>query len=257
MTERDLDIDWSTQVLRVTLFPAEANAFDSLELETLTGIEAEADEKRPKERFRRQSAPFSDGGLELHVSALRADLFYLPKLTVSASPPELSAFTLPGPFDERLDELLNLVVTPIANMEVLIARLAVGATIVSRFDLLTDAYEAAARCLHSVKVEPEHMHDLLYRINWRVPSQIPDVPYLNRLTTWSVNSAKLLAVNVVSIDQAKLPEHHFIQLELDLNTPVEVGTGIAPEDRTKVLNKLRELACANAKFGEVRHVEGN
>jgi len=251
MPDTDLDIAWSAQLIRLSFFPAVPGALVDLDFQQLTGLEADADEKRPKERYRRQSAPFADGNLELHAWTLRADLLYTPQFQLSGSPPELSAFGLPGTFDEKLGEFINLVEPSISTLDASIIRIALGTTLVVGKPNLTAAYDTLRRCLRSVTVR-ENMHDLLYRINWRVPSTIQGVTYFNRLTTWSESSAKLVAVGTSTIDQQLTREYHLVQMELDLSTPAENVDNISPEIRTKALKILRELAVENAKSGEVR-----
>ena len=251
MPDTDLDIAWSAQLIRLSLFPGEVGALLHLDLQRLTGLDAETDERRPKERHRRQSAPFADGNVELHASTLRADLLYTPQLQLSGPPPELSAFVLPGAFEEKLGEFINLIEPSISTLDASIVRIAVGATLVVGKPNLAAIYDTLRRCLRSVTVS-ENMRDLLYRINWRVPSTIQGVRYLNRLTTWSESSAKLVGVGTSAPEQKLEKEYHLVQMELDLSTPSESIHNISPEIRNQVVTKLRELAEENARFGEVK-----
>ena len=104
MPNDDRGIAWSTQLIRLSLFPQAAGAFETADLFTLAGVEPETEEKRPKERFLRQTAPFHGGNLDLRASLLRADLFYLPQLQLAGSAPDFAVPTLPGLFEDRLQE---------------------------------------------------------------------------------------------------------------------------------------------------------
>ena len=107
MRNVDLGIGWSAQLIRLSIFPQEAGALENLDLSMLAGVQAEQEEKRPRERFKRQAVAFHDGNLELQVSPLRADLLYLPRVQLAGPIPDFAALLLPEPFSDRLHEFMS------------------------------------------------------------------------------------------------------------------------------------------------------
>lgn len=251
MPNVDRGIAWSTRLIRLSLFSQEAGAFETADLATLAGVEPETEEKRPKERFRRQTAPFHEGNLDLRASLLRADLFYLPQLQLAGSAPDFAVPLLPGLFEDRLQEVLSAaIINTIVNLETSIVRLALGAKLVAEHNSPRAACEYLKGQLCSVQVGAE-MQDLLYRVNWRVTPNISGVEYINRLTTWSIGTARLVAITGAA-DPHAMPERYLTQLELDISTPADRLSNFSKTDRVELIGKLKELSIENVNSGEIK-----
>ena len=93
------------------------------------------------------------------------------------------------------------------------------------------------------------MEDLLYRVNWRASPDTPELMYINRLTTWSIGTARV--VSVAGTAQQPIPETYLAQLELDISTPAENISNIIPGIRANISNRLAKLAIENASRGEI------
>jgi hypothetical protein len=251
MPNDDEGIAWSAQHIRLSLLTQQAGALEALNLTTLTGLQPETEEKRPKEHFQRQTATFHEGSLDLRVSLLRADLFYLPIMQPTGLTPDFVALLLPGLFKDRLHEFVSTIINPVAGLEASIVRLALGATLMTQHDNLRAAYEHLKGCLHSLQVQAGEMEDLLYRVNWKVTPNIPGVDYINRLTTWSTGAARLVAVTAVS-DPHSMPEQYLSQLELDISTPADNLNNISQESRIRSVRKFEEMAIENVNNGEIK-----
>ena len=250
ISSNDLGFAWSAQLIRLSLFPHDPSSFSDLTLPKFLKIETELEEIREKQGFRREVGSFEDRTIELRLAPERADVLLYSKQVDGPNTPAPNLNL--GSFDEYAVKFRDLVTEPLKTLANPILRIALGSVLLLPSANREDAYKNLSKCLKAVTVDPQNMRDLTYRINWRAKSDISGVEYINRITIWNAVSTRVIQVGSISPNPRALREEHYVNLELDINSPVEQSQPLSGETLSALFTKFIELALENSRLGEVR-----
>jgi hypothetical protein len=248
VARKKLDLKWQVQNFRLTSFPQPGSDVGSLSWKDITDAESELDETRPREAVRRQSGKYQNGALELTKSAMRIDLIYHPKPIEALPSPEALII---GSLEDEAAIFSEAAIRFLQAINFPIQRLALGATLLAPCNSIGEAYKALAKYLRSVKIKPQEMWDVLFRVNWRVPKPIASLSFMNRLVSWSAVQVTITAGPPQPGSKAQpLTSKAYVQLELDINTPAEQEL-ISNKVLVPIYRLMMELASENAREGEI------
>jgi hypothetical protein len=115
-----------------------------------------------------------------------------------------------------------------------------------------ESYVALKDLLRSVRVDPESMREIVFRVNWPTASEVVKGLRLNRITNWSAIQLNLLMLQLSGQSTAKVgPAELFaIRSEMEHNTDEENRTVFKAETLVPIYNELVAKACENATSGE-------
>jgi hypothetical protein len=136
-----------------------------------------------------------------------------------------------------------------------VVRLAFAPVLLGELPTRLDAYRSLAGLLKTVAGDPEHLKELMFRINWPVNSTSVNGLTLNRITHWSVVELQLQMLTLqpgATAARDAVPVAIAIRLEMDHNTE---ASRVAPFDRNQLAPIYRELvalALENAEKGELK-----
>ena len=115
----------------------------------------------------------------------------------------------------------------------------------------------------TVRIDPDTMRDLLYRVNRPMKSKVLETVNLNRLATWLIGTWQTV---VVEIQVGLFPTAPVMprtqgtpilvcRLELDINTEETPGFQIPQHLLRRTMDELIEQASEIARFGDddVKH----
>lgn len=214
------------QVLRLTIFaapvPLEALAAWNL----ITSAQPDVSENRIKDGLQRTAGGWRSAQLEVHSRQGRLDVIVVLRAAQMAQSLDF------GFAKVEATEFLKTV-RPLVSQLPQSQRIALGGVFLMKTD---NATQSAALFSAHTGIEPakiEGCRDLMFRCNR--PQEVDGIKF-NRLRTWQ-------SIQIQNFSGATMPtlfqsEDHFLQLDLDHNTPVEM-TAIANADG--VVNNLGKL----------------
>ncbi len=243
-------LDWSAEILRVSLFSTDMVTLTAADWKTITGQdEAEIEQKVVARRT--FSGPFLGGQLNVSAVGPRIDCILTPK-------PPTEAITEPfvpsvGSWPEARREFLKATQDWVGGIQVPVIRIAFGTTLLAQCADREAAYKALLGLLKSVQGDHTRMREMLFRINWPVNSKAVNDLLLNRITNWSVLQIHLQLM--IQTDAKPLfddlPTAHVVRLEMDHNTDAERTEPFDPNRLIPIYTELSELALENAEQGEL------
>ncbi len=245
-----MGLEWGVHQVRLSLFLSEPYPISDKDWAAITGQE-EAGTRQVVPGGKRLSGPVPNGVLHMSTTGTRFDLI----LTV-ADPAESEEAQLPsvGPYDETFASFYESTCKWIALANPLTTRIAFGGLVTFRTANREEAYGHLRDLLKSVRVDPENMRDLEYRVNWPRKSKTQEDLVLNRLTAWSALrlSRRLVEITESNLQPSGETEHvDAVRLEFDHNTDEANKAVFDPGKLFPIYSELVEFARQNAAEGEV------
>jgi hypothetical protein len=246
-------LEWTAELLRLSLFCSAPASLSSVDWKTITG-EDEPETQQKLAGGRAMVGPFLDGNLALSAVGTRVDCILNPRLPSPAL--EDNHFPSVGGWPAVCDEFVMATANWVRSFAVPVVRLAFAPVLLGECPTRLDAYRSLASLLRTVTGDPEHLKELIFRINWPVNSALVNGLILNRITHWSV--IELQVQRIMMVQQGApaamdtIPLGFAIRLEMDHNT--EAGR-IEPFDQSRLAPIYRELvtlALENAEKGELK-----
>jgi hypothetical protein len=244
-----MGLEWGVHQARLSLFLSEPYAISDKDWANITGQE-EAGTRQVVPGGKRLSGPVPNG--IMHMSAMGSRFDVILTVADTAASGEVQVPSV-GPYNETFTSFFESTSKWIGEANPSTTRVAFGGLLTSRTAGREEAYGHLRDLLRSVKVDPENMRDLEYRVNWPSKSKVQDL-VLNRVTTWSalVFSSRLLEVTGSYVQQGgETAQVNAVRLEFDNNTD---DANKAIFDQRKLIPiylELVELARQNAAEGEV------
>ncbi|WP_441231445.1 hypothetical protein AB7828_24880 [Tardiphaga sp. 215_C5_N2_1] len=242
-------IQWDANLLQVALFSKVPFPMSLDIYSALMGVPADSSEERPKEGVRRQTGVAGNTYIQIGITPVRIDIVFAP-VQEAVSLDVTSLQTSIGPFEEELKKFAKLILGWLPQIEVPLLRISFIGVAVAPASSRDESYSIVAQSVKSLKVDTS-MHDLMYRVNWRAPTDLVPEKYLNRLTTWSSFKFRISA----GLDQSnamEIGERNFARLDLDINTPGERVEPLVHKDIGPLFEELFRLAAENIAQGECK-----
>jgi hypothetical protein len=241
---------WEAGLFRAVLFTQQALPITTDIFTSFTGQDATRQEDRSKEGVRIQAGEVDDAALQITISPLAVDLIVSNK---PVSPQQALGGGLPFTFGELRAELAKFerrIQTWLPKWEKATTRISL--VVIARAPS-TDriaAYKILRDNLKSVKVDPQKMSDLIYRVNFQANTQVIPDGFYNRVSTWSAIQIQASASRGPGTPEIALSDLHYAQLEMDINTPGE-RTEPLPRDKIGTIYKdFFQHAAQIAENGE-------
>ncbi len=239
---------WEANTVRLTLFPAEPLNPGADFWRPLFQSEPDAEETRPKEGIKRQTAPWGDGVAEVQSTPARLDVTLVPP---SVETPQ-GQFVMPsltfGPILEQLDRFAEPVLAWLSDPPFKVNRIAVSGNAMVEKETREETYEVLKRHIRSVAVNPSTMREFLYRINWQRPSKIVD--YYNDIQFWSSINFQGRALVNEQMPPVIMQQKLLAQLQFDVSTPEDRPTHLGPSELAPIFIELLDLVRASVTEGE-------
>lgn len=208
-----LDREWTTESLRVTLFPEEAlTALHPQWWEEAFGSPPEQQNSEPRALKMVSSAQFEKGELILAETQTRIDWIYRV--------PQTTETTTIGSLPESFTSL-RTIVDPWLQTEGLpvFTRVAFGAEVRLLATDRQSAYKDLASLLQALRLDLETDSDVQLQINRPIESTTVEGLELNRLSRWAVVNSLLLTLPTdVATGAQAVRSEFFTQAALDFNT---------------------------------------
>jgi hypothetical protein len=243
-----MTIEWLAETVRVSVFSSTAIKLTEEHWRSLTGQE-EAETRQNVPGGRLFAGRFENAQLNLVAAGSRIDVVLSPAAaTTPAMPPQILSV---GPWLPISERFFSVTSSWLQDVPFPIHRIAFGPVLLFGTDGRTQSLLLLKDLLPSVVVDPDHMRDLLFRINWPTESEAIEGLLINRITHWSALQFFLKTIQIgdtVTLDAA--PELHAVRLEIDHNTDL---ARTDPFDRTQIVPiyaELYKLALQNAAKGE-------
>ena len=247
-----MTLDWKANTIRFSLFPVAGASVHQLDpWKEVVGGQPDTEESRVKEGVRRQSGPYRSGIVTVLVTPLRIDITLGPSAPPVAPPATLPSATAPvstGDYFEEFGKLHEAVADWLPGCGIPIQRVAIGGVALAPARDIDDAYEMVASQLRSVTVSPA-MRDLVFRVNWRKDSAVPEAGAINRIAAWSVVGIGMGMITVGS-NQTHTMQEFFAAVELDFSTPSERTHPFDAAQLEPILGELYDLAREILRDGE-------
>jgi hypothetical protein len=245
-----MPIEWSVNILRLSVFSSGPIAASESDWRMLTGQE-EAPARNAIPGGKHYSGPHLGGQLSLVVQGERIDV-----VLQAGDRSEGTELKLPvvGALQEVEHNFVDAATYWLRQISFPAVRLAFGAVLMVEQPSLTAAYETLRSLIKSVNINPERMRDLVYRINWPCQSTVLQLP-LNRITTWTALRIVTRLVQMTGETMSVAPgegELHAVRLEIDHSTDVLNRTPFEQGKLVPIFEELLAHAHQNAEEGEVQ-----
>jgi hypothetical protein len=236
--------DWQASTLQLALFTQRAIPMNTDIFAAFAGSDPDAQEDRPKQGTRSQIGAVDDAQLRVLINPIRVDIVVTPPpldVSVQLAIGELKAQL--GKFAKRTLDWLPKWDTPTTRLSLVVKAVAWTTSPVAANELLQQN-------LSSVRVRPEEMSDMIFRVNWKAKTSAVEEGYYNRVTTWSAQRLAVTATTGTPGAGIPLEMKDFVLVEMDLNTSGERTTPLPPEKLTTIFKDLHQLAIEIADTGE-------
>jgi hypothetical protein len=231
-------LEWTAELLRLSLFCSGPVGPSAVDWKAITGEdEPEVQQRLPGGRA--MAGPFLDGNLTLSAVGTRVDCVLNPRLPAATHGDD--HFPSVGRWPAVCNEFVTATADWVGSFTAPVVRLAFAPVLIGKLPTRLDAYKSLSGLLKTVTGDPEHLKELVFRINWPVNSTSVNGLALNRITQWSIVELQLqtltfqpgaaAASNAVALAFA-------IKLEMDHNT--EGGRAVA-FDQNRLAPIYREL----------------
>ena len=248
---------WQALRLRATTFLLAESEIDSGSIwSTVVGGVPDEEQRRPKEGLLQQVGTLGDLTAVMRIAHPRVDFFLQP---TSQNPDTLPAASDWQAFSFRdAVQTISEMASRWFSLQLQVARVAFGATLVQPADAMRDAQARLTGYLNNVTIDSENSLDFLYQINRRRESQVIPQLTINRLSKWSimtlatssfaVQSGQNVAGTVLS---APLTQAFASSLELDINTVTVQDPSCAQSKLCALFGELVTLGKEIAEEGDV------
>jgi hypothetical protein len=232
---------WQLEFVRLIAFPAEpAHLLDQHWWRDLASGQPEDYATTQKKNTREERGSFQGTTLSLTIDTHRLEWLIQPLAEFDAVSGALPTL---GPFRERIDWFVELMMAWLANSCPPLVRLAFAGKLLQAASTPQEAYRVLSVHLAGVPLEP-NPNDFLFHVNRRRNSAVvPGLP-LNRMSTWSKLNVGFPVVPGTSFTW---PDKCYSAVQLDMNTAPE-KTEILPSGPLPPL--FRELASLGVEIAE-------
>lgn len=238
-------VKWQTELLRFTaFFPVGSEPRSDLWF-SFTGTQPEQATDRPAQGMREEFGTVDDTFFVVRRNPGRIDFLAARHVqSMIGTPYDI------GEFEDALLKFAPLV-KHWFEQERSVTRLAFGAVLSRPAGTMADACNLITVLVPSVKISEENYSDLLFQINRpRMSHTLPDMR-LNRLMKWqAVESPIVIVVTPSSPPTQPTTGSPLVQLEVDINTPLERTELIPPEVAPKLFFEMVEAAQEIANKGD-------
>jgi hypothetical protein len=240
-----MNLDWGAEGVRLSLFLSEPHAISDKDWAIITGQD-EAETRQVVPGGKRLSGSVPGGVMHIGTIGSRFDV-----ILTAPNINEVADVQLPsvGPYDETFASFFDSTCKWIVKEKPPTTRIAFGAVLTRKAANREAAYGHLRDLLKSLKVDPENMHDLEYRVNWRGKSKVQHDLMVNRLTTWSAIRIVRKLIQIGGTDETGHVDA--VRLEMDHNTDEANKAVFDQEKLIPIYLELVELARQNAAEGEV------
>lgn len=243
---------WLVETLRLTAFPSAGATVEPRDWwEHVVGEAPETRNIQPRINSVQEEGEFFGGRLILTVQPQRADWLFIPAFEPHFGAPDFAQLR---PFPDSL-AILRKLSSQWLERSPLLQRLAFGAVLDIPTDSRPAGYRQLAQYLPSVQIDPEDSSDFLYQINRRRVSRIMPELSVNRLSKWSVATAKFLQVAVGDVPgRIEIPseEYTLVRAELDINTAHEYRGTLPARLLPDLFEELIELGKEISTKGDAK-----
>jgi hypothetical protein len=242
---------WDVESLRLSLFSTQSVSISDADWKAIIG-KSEAQTIQVLPGVKRYVGKFDDGQLTLAAAGQRADLVFSYYLPIEPSDTQELKLHIIGPWDNVRETFVQSTRTWLNSLTFPIVRIGFGAVLLLQTGTRLEAYQKLKLFLKSIDVDPNGMHDLLFRINWPQQSAVVDGLTLNRMTNWAAMRFNVAMLQLTSgvIGSTPISELIAVRLEIDNNTDVERKKPFDCNELVSIYEELVEMACENATKGE-------
>jgi hypothetical protein len=138
-------------------------------------------------------------------------------------------------------------------MEYPIVRIAFGAVLNYPTADRDAAYDVLKKMVTTVKIDPERMRELSYRVNWHTTSNVVRGVIVNRITSWSavlVVTSNIQQFPLPSIAPTSIPPLHGVRLEIDNSTDAARADPFQQKQLIPIIKELISCASETAQKGD-------
>lgn len=242
-------LDWQTHQLRLTLFSKDFLTPSEAIWKLITGQE-EAEQRIAIPGGKQYVGSFLDGALAVGIAANRLDIV----LSHGGEPNADAELPCFGSFSHCLKEFVDASHRVFADLKNPINRIAFGGVLMCPMGTREESYETIGKLVPSLKVDPNGMRELLFRVNWPAKSKSEVGLEINRLTTWSTLAISRGSFNVSNESQlnvmASSKTVYATRLDIDHNTTQSRADEFETSKIPTIFSELVDLALENASAGE-------
>lgn len=237
-------IEWATENVRVSLFSNTVLNLTDQDWRNITGQD-EAETRKAVLGGRVFSGHFDGHLLSVASTGNRADI------VISSAPEALPGLPTIGSWETIRDRFVDFTSNWITTVKFPIVRIAFGAVLLCPLPERREAYLYLQQLLASVKIDPDHMRELIFRVNWPTKSEVIKGLLINRITQW--NAIRLL-VKALQLNEPQsdlnILETNAVRLEIDHSTDETRSEQIDAKKVIPLFEELVTLASENAAKGE-------
>jgi hypothetical protein len=243
---------WEATNLRLTVFAQNGAVLPSDLWKRFSGSDPESSEVRAREAIRKESGPFGPNAriMQSAVIGNRVD-FVLNRLPALDNSGVIQDGL--GPWPEVAEKFQGNARQFLKEWSVPTIRLAFGAQVMAETPSREESYAVLARMVRSLTIDPAGMRDLIFRVNWPLPSKASPQLVLNRITTiasLAVNMGVMTGGMPPLATMSTVAMRHYATLELDLSSIAESTEPLS--NLPEMFDELAALAYENVEKGEVR-----
>jgi hypothetical protein len=242
--------DWQTTSLRIALFTQQALPLTADLFTAFAGEAPDRQEDRPKQGVRRQVGIIDGAELSANITPIMIDFTLAPPpVTAEALMGDLSSLST-GEVKSELAKFERRTLSWLPKWEIATTRVSLVIQARAAASSKKAAYEILRSNLKSVRVQPDEMNDLLFRVNWKAKTSTVPEGYYNRLTSWSTVRFMATAQSGPGSPEVSFGEHHFAQVDIDINTPAERFEPLPRDKMGTIYKELFQLAVNVVEAGE-------
>ncbi len=241
-------VEWLAEHLRVSLF---SNAAVQVAEEDWCAItkEKEAEARQAIAGGRVFSGRFETGLLNFSAAYNRIDIVLASPLPTEM--PAEAQFASIGRWATMRDRFFEVTHSWIEHSKFPMVRIAFGAALNYPTPSRIAAYDILRQKITTVKIDPDRMHELLYRVNWPIQSNIIRDLTINRITSWS--AIRIVYANFqpsAPVPATTIPQLDGVRLEIDNSTDVNRTQPFPKNQLVPILKELISHASESALKGD-------
>lgn len=248
--------NWGVELLRLTLFSDRPFELTDPDWEGFVGSSESYRRENLPAGGRRYTGPFLGGELTIASVGTRCDVILRHSESNDSKEHPEASLKLPtiAAWDDLREEFVGRTSRWLDEAKNRVNRIAFGAVLLSPKTSRDEAYLSIAGLLGSVKVDPERMSELLFRVNWPRVSKTIEGLRLNRLTAWSSIELRQVVVQVsdggVAGGSTQSQGLHAVRLEIDYNSDPAHKEPFDQSCLIPIYRELVEMASETAVEGE-------
>jgi len=245
--------EWDTEIIRLTAFlPSGTLIKPEGWWSELVGSEPDSTTRRARVGETIQTGAAFDGQLTMRAQPMRVDWVFQPATELKEEPTPDTHLTI-----ARFDDLLRTFFVAMErwfNLAPLMSRIAFGCVILLPVSDIREGLRRLIPYLPNVKIDPDGMSDLLYRVNRRRISEggIKNL-VINRLSTWSVVSVEFKRIDLTPGQSVVAPSNpsYSCRADIDVNTIPEYSETFDGKQALTLWNELKRLGTEIIEKGDV------